>query len=61
LADYSVIYFDPEGNVCRALMLSCADDAEAIERFDGLASDRPMELWHRGQRKRTYSPPVTEA
>ena len=61
LADYDVIFFDPEGNVCEALTFSCADEAEAIAKFDGLASDRPKELWHRGQRIKTYLPPATEA
>jgi hypothetical protein len=61
LADYGVIYLDPDGNGCEALMFRCAGDAEAIERFGELASDRPMELWYRGRRIKTYAPPATEA
>jgi hypothetical protein len=34
-----------EGHVIRRLDFDCADDAAAIERAKGLATDNPVELW----------------
>jgi hypothetical protein len=56
MGDFGVFCFDPEGNVCEAMTLSCANEAEAIAAFESLCSNRPMELWSRGRRLKTYSP-----
>ena len=34
-----------EGHVIRRLDVDCPDDAAAIERAKGLATDNPVELW----------------
>jgi hypothetical protein len=59
---YRLFYLDAKGRVCGARVLACADDAEAIEAFDGYASeDRPMQLWCLDRRIKTYPPPAADA
>ena len=54
--NYRLYFFGVDGHISGLRVLTCADDGEAIMRFERHASDRPMELWHLERRVKSYSP-----